>query len=519
MVRRCTKVEGLDRPRMARRVRKRLIIAGTTVSTSAAALIAIYLLVVFPYDEFDGGWARTAGFVASALYVACATVYATRRAGRTHAPMLEWLQSGRPATDADRRRVLRVPAISARITFLCWLFAIPFFAVPASFVDGHLGAEVAVTLFLGALVTSAADFLIAERITRPVLALALVESGAPDDAGWLGIGPRLMLTWLLCSAVPILMIALVPVGRHGATGAELVGPIMFVAAVAIVTGLVGTKLATVAVTRPIRALRRATDALTAGETGVRVTVDDASEIGRLQAGFNEMVAGLRERELLRDLYGRQVGVDVARESLERGTELGGQEREVSVLFVDVIGSTTLAQRESPERVVELLNDFFAIVVRVIHGHGGLVNKFEGDAALCVFGAPAPQPDHAARALAAARALRAELDAHVAGFDAAIGVAGGPAVAGYVGAEDRFEYTVIGDPVNEASRLTELAKQHACRLLASATTLDAATGPERSHWELDGEVVLRGRDAPTRLAILAGTEAPPVQDAPGVTALG
>jgi adenylate cyclase len=232
-----------------------------------------------------------------------------------------------------------------------------------------------------------------------------------------------------------------------------------------------------------------------------------------------MVDGLRERELLRDLYGRQVGVDVAREALERGTfELGGEEREVSVLFVDVIGSTRLAQRERPGRVVELLNEFFAIVVRVIHEHGGMVNKFEGDAALCVFGAPLPQDDHAARALAAARALRRELDAHVAGFDAAIGVAGGAAVAGYVGAQDRFEYTVIGDPVNEASRLTELAKQHACRLLAAADTVDRAGTPEAEHWELDGEVVLRGRDEPTRLAMPAGTGAPDVAAERGVRAL-
>ena len=518
-MRHCRKVEGLDREALARRVRKRHIVAGSTVSAAAATLITTYLLVVFPYDEFDGGWERIAAFALSALYVAAATRYAVRTATRTHAPMLAWLASGRPADDDDRRRVLRVPLVSARITFLCWIFAVPVFALPSLLIDGGLAVEVGTTIFLGALVTSAADFLIAERITRPVVALALVESGAPDDAGWLGIGPRLLLTWLLCSAVPILMIALVPLGRDVEDPAELVPPIVFAASVAVVVGFIGTKLATVAVTRPIRALRRAMDALGEGDTDVRVTVDDASEIGRLQAGFNAMVEGLRERELLRDLYGRQVGVDVARESLERGTELGGQEREVTVLFVDVIGSTTLAQRESPARVLALLNDFFAIVVRVVHAHGGLVNKFEGDAALCVFGAPLEQPDHAVRALAAARALRAELDAHVAGFDAAIGVAGGPAVAGYVGAEDRFEYTVIGDPVNEASRLTELAKQHACRLLASATTLDAAPGPESAHWELDGEVVLRGRDEPTRLAILKGTEAPAIDQAPGVTAVG
>jgi adenylate cyclase len=336
-----------------------------------------------------------------------------------------------------------------------------------------------------------------------------VESDAPADAGSLSIGRRFLLTWLLCSGVPIIMLASIPGSRSAQDAADLTAPIVFVATIAFITGFVATKLATVAVTRPIRELRKAMDALGEGDTSVFVTVDDASEIGRLQAGFNSMVAGLRERELLRDLYGRQVGDVVAREALERGTELGGVEREVSVLFVDVIGSTAIAQRESPERVVALLNDFFEIVVTVVHAHGGLVNKFEGDAAMCVFGAPAEQDDHAARALAAARDLRGRLDAMDGGFDAAIGVAGGEAVAGYVGAEDRFEYTVIGDPVNEASRLTELAKQHSCRLVVAAATVDAAGGAEAQLWERDGEVVLRGRTVPTQLAVPAGTERPDV----------
>ncbi len=174
---------------------------------------------------------------------------------------------------------------------------------------------------------------------------------------------------------------------------------------------------------------------------------------------------------------------------------------MSVLFVDVIGSTTLAAREPPERVVELLNRFFAAVVEVVERHGGLVNKFEGDAALCVFGAPVAQPDHAAAALAAARELHTRLAAlrADAGLEAAIGVSSGEAVAGHVGAESRFEYTVIGDPVNEAARLTELAKREPGRLLASAPTVRDAGTTEGEHWARGGEVVLRGREGPTELA--------------------
>jgi adenylate cyclase len=220
-----------------------------------------------------------------------------------------------------------------------------------------------------------------------------------------------------------------------------------------------------------------------------------------------MVAGLREREQLHDLFGRQVGLDVAREALSRQPSLGGRTQTVSALFVDVVGSTALAEREAPEHVVALLNRFFEIVVSVVDDHGGMVNKFEGDAALCVFGAPIEQGDHAARALAAARDLRARLDAAVEGLDAAIGVACGDAVAGYIGAESRFEYTVIGDPVNEASRLTELAKQRPGRILASADAVTCAGDEEGARWEVDGEVTLRGRSSPTRLAVPRGITEP------------
>ena len=132
-------------------------------------------------------------------------------------------------------------------------------------------------------------------------------------------------------------------------------------------------------------------------------------------------------------------------------------------------------------------------------HGGWVNKFEGDAALCVFGAPTPSADPAADALRAARRLRERIAGELSGADASIGVSAGPAVAGNVGARERFEYTVIGDAVNEAARLCELAKQRPGRLLASDAVLERAERDEVARWEVRDRVVLRGRDRPTGVA--------------------
>jgi adenylate cyclase len=169
---------------------------------------------------------------------------------------------------------------------------------------------------------------------------------------------------------------------------------------------------------------------------------------------------------------------------------------VAVLFVDVIGSTTLAVSRDPEEVVRQLNLFFGVVVDAVADKGGWVNKFEGDAALCVFGAPVDREDAGACALAAARALARGLKPLE--LDAAIGVCAGPVVAGNIGTETRFEYTVVGDPVNTAARLAELARGRPGHVLADGAVVQGA-GAEAEQWELGEQVVLRGRSTPTRLA--------------------
>ncbi len=134
-----------------------------------------------------------------------------------------------------------------------------------------------------------------------------------------------------------------------------------------------------------------------------------------------------------------------------------------------------------------------------HITGGWINKFEGDAALAVFGAPIAVDDSAGRALRAARQLSQRLGEKVAELEAGIGVSCGDVVAGNIGAESRYEYTVIGDPVNEAARLTELAKDYEPRVVASAAAIESAEAGERERWELGEEVTLRGRPQATRLA--------------------
>jgi adenylate cyclase len=149
--------------------------------------------------------------------------------------------------------------------------------------------------------------------------------------------------------------------------------------------------------------------------------------------------------------------------------------------------------------VSLLNEFFAVVVAAVEQHHGLINKFEGDAVLAIFGAPFPDADSASHALATARQLNVRLNPSGQDIKVGIGVSAGMAVAGNIGDPTRYEYTVIGDPVNEAARLTEIAKLLG-GVAASGAALDRAAESEAGRWRTVDSKVLRGRDNPTDIAV-------------------
>jgi adenylate cyclase len=336
-----------------------------------------------------------------------------------------------------------------------------------------------------------------------VTALALAGGSPPGRCGP-GVAGRLWMAWSLGTGVPLLgvfVVALASLFHDGEDPALVAGAILFLAGIGMGVGMLAITLAARSVAEPLAAVRGAIARVEEGVLDVSVPVDDGSEVGLLEAGFNRMAAGLRERERLRDLFGRHVGRDVARAALETDgeVELGGEVREVAALFVDVIGSTELALRHPPAEVVALLNAFFCVVVETVEEHGGWVNKFEGDAALCVFGAPVSRADAAGDALRAARRLRERVRSELDGVQAAIGVSAGPAVAGNVGARERFEYTVIGDPVHEAARLCKAAKRREGRLLASDAVLARAGADEAARWDVRERIVLRGRDRATGFA--------------------
>jgi adenylate cyclase len=164
-----------------------------------------------------------------------------------------------------------------------------------------------------------------------------------------------------------------------------------------------------------------------------------------------------------------------------------------------VGSTQFAADHPPQEVARVLNDFFGIVVSEVDQHHGLINKFQGDAALAIFGVPLPNNEAASKALATARALGTKMR-RLTMVDFGIGVSAGSVFAGNIGAENRYEYTVIGDVVNEAARLADIAKTTEHGILCSAAALDRADVEEHRQWTWHSEAVLRGRAQVTPLFI-------------------
>jgi adenylate cyclase len=221
-----------------------------------------------------------------------------------------------------------------------------------------------------------------------------------------------------------------------------------------------------------------------------------------------MVKGLNERERMRDLFGRYVSREVREEVLAGRVSLKGERKTITVLYCDMRGSTTFAESHPPEEVMGAFNQYFEVIILATEAYGGIVNRFVGDEAVCVFGAPTEYRDHTERAVQAALAMREGL-AYVNQKRAALGqptlifgmgLNTGEVTAGATGSEERQEYTVIGDAMNLGARIQDLNKTFPdYGILLSEFTL-AALGPLAKGYEVAdlGPVEIRGKTQPVRV---------------------
>ena len=226
------------------------------------------------------------------------------------------------------------------------------------------------------------------------------------------------------------------------------------------------------ITKRLGALVKASADIASGDLETYVNVRGTDEIGVLSVTFNQMVEGLREGSIYRDLLGRTVTPEVRdqlRTSFSDGAlMLKGQSSEATILFADFRGYTTMAEVTEPAEVMKTLNDYFAGVVPIISLHGGVVNKFDGDSVMAFFGILPKYLPPKVSALQAAHAGLEMLD-HIRGvnkerteagkqaFEMGIGISTGTVIAGGLGSEDRVHYTVVGDTVNTAQRIQQITR--------------------------------------------------------------
>jgi class 3 adenylate cyclase len=244
-----------------------------------------------------------------------------------------------------------------------------------------------------------------------------------------------------------------------------------------------------------------------GEMDTQAEVRSLDTFGELSSDFNRMLAGLRQRDLIRETFGRYVTQQVADEILAGRVELGGERRVATVLFSDIRGFTSMSESMTPEEVVDFLNDYLNLMVDCVVEHGGILDKFIGDAIMAVFGVPlgqGTQADDAKAAVRCALEMSKRLDAlnrsreekNEMPIEIGVGIHTGDLVAGNIGSPVRMEYTVIGDTVNVSSRLEGMTKTLGRRILLTAKTA-ALVEDELNVEELQAASV-RGRQGEVRV---------------------
>ena len=271
-----------------------------------------------------------------------------------------------------------------------------------------------------------------------------------------------------------------PLAAELAGARELQNYLMLVSLVALAVATILSLWIARGVSHPVAQLAAHTQVIARGDYASRITLDRVDELGQLADAMNSMSAGLAERDRVRDLLDKNVSPEVAAQLLRDGSALGGEEREVTILFADLRGFTTLSEKLPPPALLALLNRYLDRMSGAIEAQGGVIDKFIGDGIMALFGAPVAQGDAADRALAAALAMERALVALNAELTAegrpplAIGVGVNTArvVAGNIGSHRRLNYSVIGDGVNVAARLqSETRKpEHCTNIITSAATL-------------------------------------------------
>src|SRR6266571_2938422 len=412
-----------------------------------------------------------------------------------------------------RRRVINLPWFAAAISAAAWLLCVPIFLgslwqVQGAF-DPRLFWHLPISFCISAFIAITQTFFLVELASHWGFFPVFFHDARADlmpgvrTLSLRGRGVMWAISAAICPIASLLLLSFAP----GTTGHDWQWSALFVGTVGIAFGLCSSIMISELVAKPVDQLRAAAQSVARGEFDFHLPSARADEFGLLIGEFNHMLRELKDKEKLRQTFGLHVGKRAAEQILARDPGLSGVEEEITVMFVDIRSWTARASVSAPADVVEVMNDFFRVTVRVVEEeHRGMVNKYLGDGFMAIFGAGDSGSNHAHDAVAAGRnilsavkKLNDELAAKGrAPIQIGIGIHCGPAIVGSIGSPQRLEFTAIGNTVNIASRVEGLTKATGRPLLVTAAVRDRS-GDSFSFEELPSQEV-RGIDG--RFSIFA-----------------
>lgn len=308
------------------------------------------------------------------------------------------------------------------------------------------------------------------------------------------IRSEFLILYVATTVLPLLFVNIISLSQGG----DAAIPILVYSLFFLIISFFVSAFISYSYSTPLARMDSATREIQRGNYTVNIPVVSGDEIGRLGNSLNHMVKGLKEKEFIKETFGRVVDPAVRDHLLEGNIDLGGQSSIATVLFCDIRGFTTLSETLDAQTIVEMLNRYFTVVNRAVVEEGGLVNKFVGDAVLAIFGVPVEKEDHGDAAIRAGLKIlkyRDELNKvfqreGLPEIKCGVGIHTGNLISGNIGSEDRMEYTVIGDTVNVASRLEGLCKERAVEIILSQDVTETLLRDYTL--ESLGEVTLKGR---------------------------
>lgn len=290
----------------------------------------------------------------------------------------------------------------------------------------------------------------------------------------------------------------------------------FIAGMVLSGALFAIFLFSMTLTSPIEKLVELIEVVSKGNFDVSASAQIKSvfrdEVGELAVAFDHMTEGLKERDKVKGLFSKFHGSSVTDDLMNGDVGLGGQRKEVIVFFSDIRGFTAFSEKRSPEEVVEMLNEYFGVMVSIITKNGGVVDKFIGDAIMAIWGAPKSTPDDPTKALRACLEMRQGLEAlNVRRMERGqppimigMGLHAGPAISGTIGSDERMEYTVIGNTVNTASRIEASTKAFGADLLVTDDVISRVGDAFKV--EYAGSAEVKGRSEALKMYKVRGYKA-------------